>query len=96
MVNVRLGSSERVLGGGLLFNFWTLPEGVLVERGWICELRGAAKATVRAASSGGLEAVRPGPQCAGGASAPAGQQTAALDDPGRGRHQPRGKVRLPP
>ena len=45
MVNVRLGSSERVLGGGLLFDFWTLPEGVLVERGWICELRGAAKAT---------------------------------------------------
>ena len=27
-MNVRLGPSERVLGGGLLFDFWTLPEGV--------------------------------------------------------------------
>ena len=54
------------------------------------------KATVRAASGGGPEAVRPGPRCAGGASAPAGQQTAALDDPGRGRHQPRANPSLPP
>ena len=68
----------------------------LVERRWICESRGAAKATVRAASGGGPEAVRPGPRCAGGASAPAGQHTPALDDPGRGRQQPQRKVRLPP
>ena len=52
--------------------------------------------SVRAASGGGPEAVRPGPRCAGGASVPVGQHTPALDDPGRGRHQPRGKVRLPP